>query len=234
MPIVLNSSKTLAELAPLRVELGLADPVIAENGAFIDVPTNYFSRELPVREAPPERDELQRVYRAVKRDGEFRCEAFFELGEAGIVAATGLEPEGARLANERRATEPVLWHDTPQRLEAFCAAIASHSLQCLRGGRFVHVMGKIDKATAMQDLMSVYRQESPHKVFTCIALGDGPNDAAMLAAADVAIVVRARHGQRIELGGHRQVVRTQQYGPIGWKNAINELLEINVELQPRG
>jgi mannosyl-3-phosphoglycerate phosphatase len=223
---VLNSSKTLAELAPLRVELGLADPVIAENGAFIDVPEGYFTRQLPVREPPPGREVLQRVYRAVKQAGAYRCEAFCELAEAGIVAATGLDPAAVRLANDRRATEPVLWQDTADRLESFCAEISAQGLQCLRGGRFVHVMGRVDKASAMQDLMSVYRQESPGEAFTCIALGDGPNDAAMLAAADVAVVVRARHGQQIDLAAHRHVVRTQQYGPLGWQNALNELLEI--------
>jgi mannosyl-3-phosphoglycerate phosphatase len=194
------------------------------------VPENYFSHRLAVREPPPERAELQRAYRAVKQDGAYRCEAFFEMGEAGIVAATGLDPSAARLANERRATEPVLWHDTQEKLEAFAAAIATHGLRCLRGGRFVHVMGEVDKASAMLSLMSAYRKESPDEDLTCIALGDGPNDAAMLAAADIAIVVRARHGQPIDLSGHPRVVRTQQQGPLGWQNALNELLEI----KPRG
>ena len=225
IPVVLNSSKTLAELTPLRAELGLEHPVIAENGAFIDVPDNYFRGQLALRQPPPERAVLQRVYRVVRRGGDYRCEAFFEMGEAGIVAATGLEPAAAHLANERRATEPVLWRDTPQRYEAFRAAIEAHGLRCLRGGRFAHVMGQVDKASAMMSLMAAFRKESPDETLTCIAFGDGPNDAAMLAAADIAVVVGARHGHSIDLGDHPHVIRTEQEGPSGWQNALFDLLE---------
>lgn len=210
----------------MRAELGLPDPVIAENGAFIDVPAGYFTRAFLRREAPAARAELQRVYRAVKREHNFDCLAFFELGAAGIAAVTGLDPAAASRANERDATEPVLWQDTRERLAEFNIAVESHGLQCLRGGRFVHVMGNVDKASAMLDLMSAYKQESPENPLTCIALGDGPNDAGMLAAADIAVVVRAPHGEVIELGRHPHVVRTQQYGPVGWQNAVRELLEI--------
>ncbi len=234
VPVILNSSKTLAELAPLRAELGLTDPVIAENGAFIDVPEGYFERKLPLRDAPPAREVLQRIYLEVKQAHDFACEAFFELGEAGIAAATGLDLLAAGRANERRATEPVLWQDTRARLGEFCEAIEAQGLRCLRGGRFVHVMGNVDKASAMQDLMAIFRQERPAESLTCIALGDGPNDAAMLAAADIAVIVRGRHDEVIDLGRHPHVVRTQQYGPDGWQNAVRELLEIDLEKEARG
>lgn len=226
IPVVLNSSKTLAELRPLRAELGLTDPVIAENGAFIDVPAGYFPQAVAVRSAPPPREDIQRVYRELKQAHGYSCQAFFELGVDGIAAVTGLSAAAAVRANERQATEPVLWQDTAQRLEEFCALVEARGLQCVRGGRFVHVMGRVDKASAMQDLMAAWRAAAPGRSFTCIALGDGPNDAAMLAVADIAVVVRGRHDQKIELGNHPHVVRTEQYGPVGWQNALSELLEI--------
>ena len=224
MPVVLASSKTLVELQALRRRLELAHPVICENGAFIDVPQGYFSAAMPVREPPPAREQLQVVYREVKAAGQFRCRAFFELGVTGIVAATGLDAAAAARANERQATEPVLWEDSPQAYERFCAAVEAQGLRCLRGGRFVHVMGDADKASAMLDLLDAYRQVPPPP--TSIALGDGPNDVAMLAAADIAVIVRGHHAHRIELEDHPYVLRTQEYGPLGWHNAIRQLLNI--------
>jgi mannosyl-3-phosphoglycerate phosphatase len=226
IPVVLNSSKTFAELVLLREALGLRHPVICENGAFIDVPAGYFSSDMPVREPLPGRAELQSAYVEARDAGSCRCMAFFELGAAGIAAATGLDLDSARRANERIATEPVLWQDSDAALARFCAAIEARGLRCLRGGRFVHVMGNADKATAMTDLMGAYARMDPARRPTSIALGDGPNDAAMLAAADIAVVVRGRHGHAVRLDRHPRVVYTQDYGPAGWQNALRQILGI--------
>jgi hypothetical protein len=85
IPLVLVSSKTLAELRDYRAQLGLAHPIVAENGAATDIPDGYFP-ESTFPEGTVPRAELQSVYREVKQAGGFDCEAFFELGIAGIVA----------------------------------------------------------------------------------------------------------------------------------------------------
>lgn len=224
IPVVLNSSKTLAELRPLRRALGLDHPVICENGAFIDVPQGYFTSAMPLRAPPPSREVVQAAYLEVTAGHRYRCEAFFELGVAGIARVTGLDAASAARANDRHATEPVLWHDSAAALEQFSAAIAALGLRCVRGGRFLHVMGDADKASAMGDLMAAWARETPLRPPTSIALGDGPNDIEMLAAADIAVIVRARHGQHIDLGDHGCVIRTEEYGPAGWHNAIRQLL----------
>jgi mannosyl-3-phosphoglycerate phosphatase len=226
IPVILSSSKTLRELDTLRDALRLPDPVIAENGAIVDVPRGYFAQGLPQRDSLPERAKLQQVYRAVKSRFGFACRAFFELGEAGIAEVTGLDLPAASRANQRRATEPVLWEDTAERLAAFCGAVEAGGLRCVKGGRFVHLMGNADKAGAMTYLLAAFAREWPDRSFTSIALGDGPNDAAMLAAADIAVIVRGRHDEAIDLGDHPRVLRTHECGPVGWKLAIRELLEL--------
>ena len=43
IPVILTSSKTLAEIVPLREMISNSHPFIVENGAGIYVPMNYFS-----------------------------------------------------------------------------------------------------------------------------------------------------------------------------------------------
>jgi len=47
IPVVLCTSKTRAEVLPLREDLGLRDPFIAENGGAAYIPRNYFPFALP-------------------------------------------------------------------------------------------------------------------------------------------------------------------------------------------
>ena len=223
IPVVLVSSKTLAELEEVRNELGLADPVIAENGAAFDVPDGYFPRPLEWQADAVDRATLQRHLDEIRDD--FDCVSFAELGTAGIAAATGLSPQQAMLANQREASEPILWNDTEQQLAEFTAAAAARGLRCTRGGRFVHLMGAVDKGDAVRKLCDAYRQRWPGVKVESIALGDGPNDLGMLMAADIAVVIRGKHGQPMPLDGHLRVLRPEAPGPEGWALAMRALLE---------
>ena len=51
-------------------------------------------------------------------------------------------------------TEPILWEDTEENLTTFKAKLASSNLQCVRGGRFLHVQGYYDKATVMDSVLT--------------------------------------------------------------------------------
>ncbi len=48
VPLVLCTSKTWAEVEPLRQELGNTDPFIVENGGGVYIPSSYFS-EMPAQ-----------------------------------------------------------------------------------------------------------------------------------------------------------------------------------------
>jgi mannosyl-3-phosphoglycerate phosphatase len=224
IPVILSSSKTLAEMDEIRADLDLQHPVIAENGAVIDVPPGYFSVDVPPLPAQPARAELQRVLIELRQAQGYACEAFFEMGVEGIVAETGLAPTDAAKANERRATEPLLWQDTEERLASFTAAVQERGLRCIRGGRFVHLMGPTDKASAMRSLLHAFAQELPSETWTSIALGDSPNDRGMLRCADIAIVIKSQGAQALDLADHPHVIRTKLPGPEGWNSAMLQVL----------
>ena len=224
IPLVLVSSKTLAELEDYRQQLDLRHPVVAENGAVIDVPADYFpgSMELPEREMT--RAELQAVYEEVKRAYDFECEAFCELGVAGIMHATGLTKEQAMRANDRQASEPVLWLDTEERAGQFEQEMHARGLRCIMGGRFLHVMGNTSKEEAVHRLLHGYAHKWPGRVLTSVSLGDGPNDLGMLASTDIAVVIKGKHEHRMILDSQNRVLRPASPGPAGWNEAILAIL----------
>ena len=225
IPVVLVSSKTMAELEEHRRALGLDGPVIAENGAVIDVPEGYFPQAIGTGTGSLRRSELQRHYREIRDSGHYDCVSFEELGDAGVAEATGLTLSEATMANEREASEPIQWNDTESRLENFIAEAEARGLSCTRGGRFVHLMGKHDKADAVRTLCEAFREKWSDAEIESVALGDGPNDLGMLRVADVAVVIPGKHGVPMPLDGHKDARFPADAGPKGWAAAMRELLD---------
>ena len=89
-----------------------------------------------------------------------------------------------------------------------------------RGGRFLTLSFGGTKAGRMADLAARFGAD------TAIALGDAPNDAEMLAAADHAVVVRNDHGPGVApLPDETRVIRTRAPGPEGWREGLAAVLD---------
>lgn len=224
IPLVLVSSKTIAELENYREALNLRHPVVGENGAAIHVPEGYFRKSaLSVPAATP-RFRLQPVYASVKQFNNFNCEAFFELGLPGIMRETGLTEQQALRANDRTASEPVLWLDSEARMRQFEREINKHDLTCLKGGRFLHLAGRTSKEAAVRQLLEAYANEWPDETISSVALGDGPNDLGMLAAADIAVLIPGKHKHPMSLNSKNRVLHPDHAGPAGWNEAMLTIL----------
>lgn len=224
IPLVLVSSKTLAELDYYQNELELAHPAVAENGAAIHIPPGYFRESNPLQAVPVSRETIQSAYRQIKTELDCQCEAFFELGLAGIMRETGLTKEQAGLADQRLGSEPVLWLDTEDNRHRFEQAARRNGLRCVRGGRFLHIMGDTDKAAAVRRLVDAYRNEWPDTTITSISLGDGPNDLGMLACTDVGVIIARKHDHPMALESGNRILKTESPGPAGWNEAMQTLL----------
>ncbi len=228
IPLVLVSSKTLPELIELRSAMNNSHPCVFENGAGTLLPANYFAPSTEAVESTVmPRDQLQTAVKKLRKQLSISFTSFAELGVEGIVKHTGLTHRRAALANQRVGTEPLLWQDDEAALDRFSAALADQHLRCVRGGRFVHVMGQFDKADAVEALIVRYRQLYATTELLTISAGDGPNDAAMLEQTDYAIIVKAEHGHRPMLKAGMtadRVILTEQMGPAGWQHAITQIL----------
>lgn len=224
IPLVLVSSKTLAELDDYRLQLDLQHPVVAENGAAMHIPEGYFSGDTTPLLATTTRSELQVVYENVKLEHAFTCEAFYELGVDGIIRETGLTEQQAMRANDRKASEPILWLDSEARALQFEQAMNARGLRCIKGGRFLHLMGDTGKEEAVRQLLHAYSAKWPGSQLTSVSLGDGPNDLGMLASTDIAVIIPGKHNHPMTLKSQNSILEPASPGPAGWNEAILTIL----------
>lgn len=216
IPLVLNSSKTASEIAELRRALDNSEPYVVENGAGIHLPDG---RTLVLGKARAEVLAQAQALRA--RDG-YRFRGFADLTAEALAELTGLSAAAAQLALQREFTEPLLWEDEPERLQAFLTSLAGVGISALRGGRFLHLGGGADKGKALDWLRGHYWRQFGERPYV-IALGDSDNDLAMLRQADQAVLVRSpvRYLEFEQPG----LLRTQEEGPAGWNRALLDLLQ---------
>lgn len=219
-PVILNTSKTEPETRVLAAELGLDAPFAVENGGGIYVPPGHFGdggEEGLIALGAAHADILAALGELADS---FRFRGISSMSDREVEAACGLPAGAVGAARERRFSEPLVWRDDRARLDEFAAALAGRGLVLRRGDRFVHVMGDTDKATAVARLAPRYRARWPGAV--SVGLGNGPNDLGMLAAADVAVVIRNPNGRGIEYPGARVPAG---HGPAAWSRAVRALLE---------
>jgi mannosyl-3-phosphoglycerate phosphatase len=231
IPLVLCSSKTRAEIEPLRIKLKNIHPFISENGGAIFVPKGYFSPEpqadweddhyLTVELGTPYsqlRQVLSRMGSALP--GKLRGFGDWTPGEVAELCSLSLSE--AKLAMKREYDEPfVVEGEVP--FDAL-QEMASHSqLQVTRGGRFCHLMGNNDKGKAVQLLREMYHNQSGHPSPT-VALGDSLNDLPMLEVVDYPVLVKKHDGSHDPAVKLDNLIVTRSRGPSGWCEALLELL----------
>jgi len=228
VPLIFNSSKTAAEIEGLRRQMGNLHPFIVENGSAVYIPATYFDRDGKgeVLTFGADYDEIVDLARSLRKADGFRFRGFADMSAEEVAAATGLEKAQAALAKKRRASEPLLWEDAPERLKIFEREIDRLGLGLLKGGRFYHLMARrVDKGRAMLELLDRYRRFKPSRSWRTAALGDGGNDRAMLEAADIAVVIPPKNGVPLRLKHSGWTIFAHQPGPAGWAEAISTILD---------
>ena len=233
-PLVLNSSKTVAEMEELATELALGSPLIAENGGLLALPTiskpadtnrsghqngNY---QIQVTGLP--RQQILSLAHELRTNGHYQFSGFADWTVEQIAGRTGLSSKQAAQAQARFATEPIVWEDSADRLVEFTSRMSAHDVRVLAGGRFLHLMGPTDKADGMDAVLRVAREAQPGIDWIVVAVGDSANDLAMLEAADIAVVIPHPEGPRIQPNAPA-VVTAAHPATQGWNDAILKLID---------
>ncbi|MDT0633603.1 HAD-IIB family hydrolase [Spectribacter hydrogenoxidans] len=222
VPVVPITSKTRAEMGPVRAELGLVTPYAVENGGAIVLAGP--APEETVLTLGPAYAEICRLLVRLRARG-WRFSGFADLGPIAVAEATGLDPAAAERACDRLCSEPLIWQDTDAALHDFRAVLAGHGLTTRRGGRFLHVMGRCDKGAALRRLQAhIGAGTTP----ASLALGDSPNDFDMLAAADRGVLVARPDGSYAAPPDPPGLIHAPGIGPAGWNAAVLDWLADNV------
>ncbi|WP_044411069.1 HAD-IIB family hydrolase [Thiomicrospira microaerophila] len=215
VPLLLNSSKTLAELRAWRETFHLSDPIIAENGGIVAQSTQS------VRYLGTARTHILSLIHAWRAQKGWLFEGFADWTLEQVIEQTGLDPQAAQASMQRDVTEPIIWLGSPPGLVEFQAFLAQNQLQLQKGGRFYHVMAPHDKASALKQLQPDY----PNRKI--LALGDGGNDRAMLAMADIAVVMPNAQGDYLQLEPQNNpqiIYHAPQQAPVGWAQAVSHFI----------
>jgi mannosyl-3-phosphoglycerate phosphatase len=237
IPLVLVSSKTRAEIEPLRRQLRHHDPFIVENGAAVFVPRGLFDFPLERARAKNSYDVielglpygiLRDVLKQIEKSVATPLRGFGDLSVDEVVQLTGLTRREAILAKEREYDEPYLLEGPPALIEEVCRQIVVRGLRWTKGGRFFHLTGDNNKGQAASLLLRCYQRQQQfqgdgERIVT-VGIGDSINDAPLLAVVDRPILVQKPDGSYdpdIHIPG---MTRAPGIGPIGWNHAVQELL----------
>jgi mannosyl-3-phosphoglycerate phosphatase len=230
IPIILNSSKTHAEIAHLRHLLRLPWPYIVENGGGILYPSDSPWPCPPdaVVESGYARYSIGASYdcicealRRLRQITGYHLRGFSDMPVTEIRELTGLDEADALRASRRDYDEPfVLDRPEPAKLERLVREADHMSLRVTPGGRFHHLHGQFDKGAALRILIRPIA-EAGRPVRT-IGLGDSENDIPMLEAVEVPVWVGGRDKPApVHIPG---LILPPGSGPLAWNQAVLRLL----------
>lgn len=215
--LILASSKTAAEMAVIRSDIG-ADvwPAIVENGAGV----------LPAKtsEVSADASDFERLRSALATLPRALRAGFLGFGDSSVSEVsemTGLDLAAAKLAKQRAFSEPGQWLGSEAEKSEFLAMLAEQGISAQQGGRFLTLSFGGNKVDQMRRMIAQFSPEHT------IALGDAPNDIAMLEEADFGVVIANPHRPPLaplKGEGTDSITRTSQAGPEGWNTAILHLI----------
>lgn len=214
IPLILASSKTAAEIEPLRAALGFEHcPAIVENGA------GQLAAQADATDGQDTYERLLAILNAAPANLR-RCFAGFHEWDAHEIARrTNLPLAQARRAAKRAYSEPGLL--SGDGADALLNWLVARGVTARRGGRFVTLSFGGRKSDQMSNIIVQYGQDAMRPV--SLALGDAPNDIEMLEAADHGVIIaNAAHAPIPPLAGEAdgRIIRTAACGPKAWNDAV--------------
>jgi mannosyl-3-phosphoglycerate phosphatase len=220
IPLVLCSSKTRAEMEALHADLGLDAPYVFENGGGIVIPSGAPWSRVARRDGGPllvrlgPLLDLGRALLEIAREAGARLRGFSRLSAREVKDLTGLPDEEVERARLREHTEPFVLEAGNE--DVVRKAAERRGLRVIRGGRFHHLSGDVDKGKAVRQVLTLLAPTAS------IGLGDAENDLGLLRAVDHPILVPRPDGifDPALDAAFPAAERAPAPGPAGWNEAV--------------
>jgi len=241
IPLIVNSSRTRAEIARLHETLEMRTPFISEHGSALFLPHGCLPF-VPRRARPAVGGQViefgRRYYevvdtlRTVGRELNVEMVGFAELSIDEVARELGISSVEAQLVKLREYTELVrIVEEDDGTLSRLMKALRRRGLRCCRRSRHHLISGTPDRAEGLKTLKALWNQAWGKHVM--VGLGDSEDDVAWLQSVDVPIFV-----ENGSSGIPARVLRklptvhvTERSGRQGWSDAIFEFVGKALALQ---
>ncbi len=222
-PLVLVSSKTLAEMRLLHEKLALSSPFIFENGGGIFWPGEKETVEYAGFNVAQLKKHIPLLREAMNE----KIRLITDMSAEEIEKATGLTPELAGLSKQRAASLPFILekerdigHDELRKINNH---LNRFDLSITKGGRFLHFKSKhVDKGIAIKKIIAYYKGQCKDELKT-VGIGDSESDIPMFKQVDIPVLVRKPEGSFIKTGVPNILI-TKGIGPSGFAEAIKHII----------
>ena len=234
IPLIFNSSKTSSEIKSLCGKIENRHPFIAENGAAILIPENYFSCLEQEKTSTPRYEVFQfsrgrehwlDCIDSLKLDFGRDFVNFHDLKLCDVMDLTGLPEKAAIEAMDRQYSEPIMWLGSPMRRAKFISSLQLKGATVRQGGRFLSVGGNCDKGKSLIWLRELYTRQLSIKTINDLAVGDSENDLPMLEATMEALLIRSPSHAFPEVKRDIGLYKSRNFGPRGWAEGISFWLQ---------
>ena len=233
IPLVVNSSRTHAEIERIQETLRLLMPSISEHGSALFIPPGCFP-SIPDRAARavgghviefgrPYHEVVDAV-RITSRDLGVEIVGFADLTIEDVALELGVTDVEAQLAKLREYTELIrITDETDARRSHVLNALRRRGLRTWPVGRHHLVTATRDRAESLLTLKALWRHawgEPP----CIVGFGNSEDDVTWLRYADVPVIVRNDHnGVDPRMLSKLPTARvSQRPGRVGWSDAIFE------------
>jgi len=235
IPIVAITSKTRHELENKHYTHEFFDIFATENGSAIYIPKNNplslhakgkdIGQYLMIQIGEAYKDILVKIDYSEKKTG-IKVKRFSTMSTQEISELSGLDLRSAAMAKKREFSEPFVYNGDDADLERFVKELNLMGLECIKGGRFYHVVSKGNKGHAVKIIENLYKENYTDKKWKTVALGDSYNDVPLLMAVDVPVLMPHTDGTYIEIPEEleRITIKAVKPGPEGWSMVIMDLL----------